>query len=390
MLKFLTILFIQVLCGMEMDLFIPSFPELQKLFSLTPAMVQLTISANFIAFCVCSLFAGALGDKYNRRTVLISGMLIFVMGSIVCVTAPNFFLLIIGRILQGIGISAPAILSFPILLDDYAKAKQPSVMGLINGVKTLAMAIAPMIGSFVNLYFGWRGNFSLLLMMGVLAFIASIISVPNKAGHPQVSLSLKTYIPLLKSPPFLTMMLGLSLFTAPYWMFMGMAPIFYMENMGVSLKHFGYYQGALSLTFALVCILSPRIFKSFGQKNSLYFGLGICFLSACLIAVLSLLQNHQPFVITAVLIFFSIGVVFPINILYPYFLEIVPHTKGRSAGLGQAVVLILTAGFLELAGYFYNGQLMSIGITMFVSIMLASLLTQVALKKLQLFKEKTN
>lgn len=379
--KFATILFIQVLCGMEMDLFIPSFPELQKVFNLSPVMVQMTLSANFVAFCICSLFAGALGDKYNRRTILILGLCIFVIGSLICVTAPNYFLLILGRILQGVGISAPAILSFPVLLDDYSAEKQPGIMGMVNGVKTLAMAIAPVIGSFVNLYFSWRGNFTILLGFGVLCLIASYFTIPNKKGDASVSLSLKTYLPLLKSQKFLTFFFGLSLLTAAYWLFMGMAPIFYMEDMGVPLSHFGYYQGSLSLTFAIVCIISPAIFKSFGQKRCLYFGIGTSFISAILIIDLVLFQVHQPMAITAVLILFSVGVVFPINILYPLSLDILPNTKGRSAGLGQAILLLLTASLLELVAYFYNGKFLPIGLTMFITIMLSIMLIQRIVKE---------
>ncbi len=381
MFKFATILFIQVLCGMEMDLFIPSFPELQRVFNLSPVMVQMTISVNFIAFCICSLFAGALGDRYNRRTILILGLCIFVIGSFLCVLAPNYFLLVLGRALQGIGISAPAILSFPVLLEDYAAEKQAGVMGMINGVKTLAMAIAPVIGSFVNLYFSWRGNFTVLLVMGGLCLVASYLSIPSKMGNPNVSLSLKTYVPLLKSQKFLTLFLGLALLTGSYWLFMGMAPIFYMKGMKVSLSHFGYYQGSLSLTFALVCIFSPKILNKFGQKSCLYFGLGTCFISAILMVGMAFLQIHQPLIITAVLILLSVGIVFPINIIYPFSLEVLPHTKGRSAGLGQSMVLLLTAFLIELVAYFYNGQFMPIGLTMFIAIMLSIILIQKVMNK---------
>lgn len=381
MFKFVTILLIQVLCGMEMDLFIPSFPELQKVFELSPAMVQMTLSINFVAFCICSLFAGALGDRYNRRTIILLGLCIFVVGSLLCVTAPNYFVLIIGRTLQGIGISAPAILSFPVLLEDCSREKQPGMMGLVNGVKTLAMAVAPLIGSFVNLYFSWRGNFGILLIMGSACLVASYYSIPNRLGDHTVSLSLKTYVPLLKAEKFLTVVFSLALLTAAYWLFMGMAPIFYMEGMGVSLKYFGYYQGSLSLTFALVCILSPKILTSFGQKRCLYFGLGACFVSAILIMGMALLQIHQPYIITAVLIILSAAIVFPINILYPYSLEILPHSKGRSAGLGQSIVLLLTASLIELVAYFYHGQFMPIGVTMFIAIMLSMILIQRIMKK---------
>lgn len=381
MFKFATILFIQILCGMEMDLFIPSFPELQKVFNLSPVMVQLTIGVNFVAFCICSLFAGALGDKYNRRTVLIGGLLIFVLGSVVCVTAQNFPVLILGRVFQGIGISAPAILSFPVLLEDYSVDKQPGIVGMINGAKTLAMAIAPVIGSFVNLYFNWRANFSLLLGLGIICFIASYFSIPHKMGNKSVSLSLKTYLPLLQSKRFMSCMIGLSFLTAAYWLFAAMAPILYMNDMGVPLKNFGYYQGSLSLTFAIICIFSPKVFAWYGHKKCLYFGLGLCFISIILLVGLIIIETRDPLIVTAVLILFSIAVVFPINILYPLSLEIVPHTKGRSAGLGQTMLLLLTASLIETVSYFYNGWFMPIGLAMVLSILISLVLVQAIIYK---------
>ncbi|MFI4937218.1 MAG: MFS transporter [Candidatus Berkiellales bacterium] len=381
MLKFAAILFIQVLCGMEMDLFVPSFPELQHVFNLTPAMVQLTISANYITLCICSLLTGALGDRYNRRTVLLLGLCIFVLGSFLCVIAPNYLALISGRILQGVGIAAPAILSFPILLEDCQKDKQPGMMGTINGVKTLAMAIAPVIGSFVNLYFSWRGNFSILLGMGVLCLATSFFFVPSNEGDKNASLSLQTYVPLLTSQKFLIVVFSLGLITAGYWLFLAMAPIFYMEGMAVPLKHFGYYQGSLTLTFAFISIMSPQILKTFGQKKCLHFGLGACFVCTMLILGMALLQIHQPLIITSVLILLSAAIVFPFNIVYPLSLEILPNTKGRSAGLVQAVDLVLTASLIEIAAYFYNGQFLSIGFSMFISIMLSLTFIQVAINK---------
>lgn len=385
MLKFTTILLIQILCGMEMDLFIPSFPELQRVFDLSPVIVQMTISVNFVAFCVCSLFAGALGDRYNRRHILLAGLSLFVLGSLLCVVTPSYFLLIVGRTLQGIGISAPAILSFPVLLEDYSSKQQPGMMGMINGIKTLAMTIAPVIGSFVNLYFSWRGNFTVLLGLGLLCLTTSYVSIPSKIGNNSVSLSLKTYLPLLKSQQFLMFSLSLSLMTAAYWLFFGMAPIFYMEGMGVPLKHFGYYQGALSFTFALVSIFSHPVLTLFGHKRCLHFGLLTCLTSAVLIIGLALLQVHQPLIITTVLLIFSVGAVFPINILYPALLEILPHAKGRAAGLGQSMLLLLTALLLELTSYYYDGQFMPIGLLMSVAMIISLILIRQIMKRKWLY-----
>lgn len=368
MYKFITVLFIQILCGMEMDLFIPSLPELQSVFQVSPAIVQTTLSINFTAFCICSLFAGSLGDKYNRRHILLMGLGLFVLGSIVCVFAPTFTVLILGRLLQGIGISAPAILSFPVLLEEYSETKQAGVMGIINGAKTLAMAVAPVIGSLVNLYFNWRGNFSVLLGLGIACLITSYFAIPSRIGDKTISLSLKSYLPLLRSRQYLILILGISLLTSANWMFMGMAPILYIEDLGVPLNHFGYYQGALSLTFTVVCILSPVIYHRYNQRKCLLFGLSVSAFSLLLILLMMVFKVHTALFITAAMIVLSIGIVFPINILYPGSLTVVHNTKGRSAGLGQAIVLILTALWVEMASYFYNHEFTPIGSVMIISL----------------------
>lgn len=109
--RFFIILLISILAGAEVDIFIPSFPELQEFYQLTPFMVQLTMSVNFIAYCICSLFAGTLGDKYNRRNVILINLAMFVFGSACCVFAVNFWVLIMGRFLQGAGMAGPAVLA---------------------------------------------------------------------------------------------------------------------------------------------------------------------------------------------------------------------------------------------------------------------------------------
>ena len=113
----LTILVIGVLAGAEVDLFTPSFPELKQVFNLSPFLVFLTVSINFISYCVCSLFAGTLGDRFNRRTVMLSSLSIFILGSFCCVFANHFSILILGRFLQGAGMAGPAVLGYVIIAD---------------------------------------------------------------------------------------------------------------------------------------------------------------------------------------------------------------------------------------------------------------------------------
>lgn len=369
MFRFATLILIGILAGAEVDLFIPSFPELQQVFDLSPVMVQLTLSVNFIAYCLSCLFVGALGDRYNRRYVVLISLFLFVVGSICCVFANHFIFLLIGRFLQGIGIAGPAVLSFPILVDEYPLEKQPAMIGMLNGITTFAMAFAPVVGSFIALYFHWRGNFAVLLILGIIALVAGYFAIPHKKGDLSISLSPKAYLPLLRSLK-LHALLGVAVFIAgAYWLFVGMAPLLYMEGLGVELKHFGYYQGALCLTFAIVSILSSKLLNHFGQGNCFYFGKWCCLVAGFLILLLAVFKIQNPLTITLVMLVFSVGAVFPINILLPSCFEVIENSKGRAAALFHAYRLLLTGLLLEVVSFFYRNDFYAIGLTLFFLIM---------------------
>lgn len=370
---YLTILIIGILTGAEVDLFIPSFPELQKIYDLSPFLVQLTLSVNFIAYCVCSLFAGALGDRYNRRTVMLGSLGIFVVGSLFCVFSMNYSMLIIGRFLQGAGMAGPAVMGYVIIADQYPIEKQAAMLGTLNGMVTLVMALAPVIGSYVNLYFSWRGNFVILLGLGLLCFALSYFVIPHRAGDKAVSLSPKTYLPLLASRKLMTFVWAIGFLVVPYWVFIGMAPILYMEDMGVDIKHFGFYQGAIAGVFSVISIFSPKILARFGQMKCLSYSKKICFVAAIAALIMTLLDVHHPMIITSVMLVFAGAVVFPINILYPLSLEVVDNTKSRTAALINGLRLLLTAFFLELISYFYTGKFLPIGLAIFCTTIISLL-----------------
>src|SRR5476651_7636 len=114
-----TIIFMDLLTGMEFDLFVPSFPELQSHFNLTPFWVEALLSVNFIGYCLSLFFVGGLADRYGRKPIILLGLVIFILGSVLCLYPSSYYFLIAGRFIQGVGIAAPAILSFLIIADSY-------------------------------------------------------------------------------------------------------------------------------------------------------------------------------------------------------------------------------------------------------------------------------
>ena len=127
-----TIILMDLLAGMEFDLFVPSFPELQSQFSLSPFWVEALLSVNFVGYCLSLFFVGGLADRYGRKPIILLGLITFIIGSVLCLCAPSIQSSA-GRFLQGVGIAAPAILSFLIIADSYPLKKQQFLMAMLNG-----------------------------------------------------------------------------------------------------------------------------------------------------------------------------------------------------------------------------------------------------------------
>src|SRR3990167_4351669 len=200
----LTVIFLDFLSGMEFDLFVPSLPEIQHFFNLSAFSAEGLLSINFIGYSISLFIFGKFADRYSRKPVILIGLFIFIIGSILCLLEQNYYFLLAGRLLQGMGIASPAILSFLIVADRFPLKQQQFYMALLNGSANIAAAIAPVIGSYVTLYFHWRGNFIALLILGVIALMMSSILIPSyKTPEKHEEQSALSYFNVIRSKPLM-------------------------------------------------------------------------------------------------------------------------------------------------------------------------------------------
>lgn len=359
-----SVILMDFLVGMEFDLFVPSFSVLQSHFSLSPFWVEALLSVNFLGYCLSIFFVGGLADRFGRKPIILMGLIIFIMGSVLCVWGGFYSFLLVGRFLQGIGVAAPAILSFLIIADTYPLKQQQFLMSMLNGSMNTAVAVAPIIGSYITLYFNWRGNFMVLLTLGLIVLIATIIFVPSyKLPEHKESTSFKQgYFSLFQSKPLLLLMANIICTFVPYWVFVGMSPLLYLKNLGVSLTHFGYYQGVLALVFATGSVLFGFIIHFYDQKKWLHLVSKLYTFSLLCILTITIINSRNALYITLAFLPFIISGIIPSNLLGPVCLNFIPQAKGRISAVLQGSRLIFAALSLQIAGYFYQGTFRNIGI----------------------------
>jgi DHA1 family bicyclomycin/chloramphenicol resistance-like MFS transporter len=352
-----------MLWGAEIDLFVPSFPELQSQFNLSPFWVEALLSVNFIGYCLSLFFVGILSDRYGRKPIILVGLVTFIIGSIVCLYGTSYKFLLIGRFFQGVGVAAPAILGFLIIADSYPLKQQQYLLGVLNGVMNISIAIAPVVGSYITIYFHWQGNFMALLILAAMTLVMTAFFVPaHKLPENREPISLSGYASIFRSKPLMLMMTHL-VFLFSFWgIFVGIAPLLYVKDLGVSLAHFGYYQGALALVFAVGSVLSGMIVSKYDQKKMLSIANLICLAGLVTVALGASLYARDPFLIALALLPFIVGQILPTTIINPLCVNFISKAKGRISAIIQGVRLILMAIGLELAGYYYRGSFRNIGI----------------------------
>ncbi|MBS0271840.1 MAG: MFS transporter [Proteobacteria bacterium] len=365
-----TIILMDILTGMEFDLFVPSFPELQGHFSLSAFWVEALLSVNFAGYFLSLFFVGGLADHYGRKPIILIGLATFIIGSIACLWSPSYGVMLGGRFFQGAGIAAPAILSFLIIADAYPLKKQQSLFAILNGLFNISAGVAPVLGSYITLYFHWQGNFTTLLLLGLLAFIMTFFFIPaHKLPVQKEPFLLRGYTSLFKSKPLMLLMVFFIFNFVPYWVFVGMSPLLYMEGLRVSLAHFGYYQGVLAFVFALGSLIFGLIVARYDQKKMLSVSNKIFIVGFISIGLITITDSSNPLYITLAFLPFIIGQIAPGTILYPLCLGLVPQAKGRINAVLQGGRLVFSALCLQIAGYFYEGSFQNIGIIIAVFIL---------------------
>ena len=264
--------------------------------------------------------------------------------------------------MQGVGIAAPAILSFLIIADTYPLKQQQFFMAILNGFMNAACAAAPVIGSYVTLYFHWHGNFTVLLLLGVLVFAISLLFLPSyQLPKQKETLSIKGYFPIFQSKPLVLLLSCIVLSFGPYWIFVGMSPLLYMKGLGVSLSHFGYYQGVLALAFALGSVLYGLVIHRFAQRKMLILSSYVTIASFVMTAMMTWQNSTNPLLITIAILLFVLGQIIPSAVLFPICLNFIPSAKARIGAVLQGGRLLLSSILLQLAGHLYVGSFQSTG-----------------------------
>jgi len=380
------LLIILVGCWIELDLYAPSFPEMMHYFKTNEQMMQWTLSLNFLGFFFASLLCGPLADAFGRRQIVLGGSLIFVIGSVMCLFAPTMQWMLLGRLIQGVGVSAPITVCMAIIADIYQGERQIRLLSRMNSSITITMALAPIAGVFLTNNFGWQANFLMIFALATLGFLLILAFVPETHDvHVRTKFNARNlvsgYMKLLKSRDFMVAVLGLCFSVTPYFVLIGILPLLFMEALEVSIHEYAFYQGSIVGLFSFLSLGIPYILSKFDRTIVFLVSAALSLGALGLAFLLSIWLPDSPLLITLLMWIYVCGIVVPPTMMFTSAMDMFPALRASASSLIQSIRMLSMSLGTALAGSLYEGQFKPVACIMFLFMLIALPMIWMAMKQ---------
>jgi DHA1 family bicyclomycin/chloramphenicol resistance-like MFS transporter len=259
------------------DMYLPSFPEIGRQLSASPATVQLTLSLYLAAYAVGQIIYGPLSDRYGRIPVLRFALAIYCVASAACALAPNIEMLLVARAVQALGSSGAIVLARAIVRDLYSGARAGRELSLMGAIMALAPVGAPMIGGLLQSAFGWRSHFIAQIVFGLIAAVFVWRKLPETLrARTREPFSLRAilagYAEIMRNRAVLAYTGMLALSFAGVFAWISGSSFVLQEIYGLSALAFGLAFAAASGGYLLGTAVATRIVLRLGLDRTIGIG----------------------------------------------------------------------------------------------------------------------
>jgi len=380
--------------SLGIDIHLASLPHIMTFLHTDKQHMQQSISIYLLGNGVSLLFYGPLSDQFGRKPVIIVGLIIASITSFIAASSTSIFFFLTMRFMQGLGSGVCWGLT-RIVAADILNMEQLSIVGsYITLFFSLSPLAAPVIGAYVQTYFGWQANFILLGCLLLIALSVFIVLVPETNHHKNpkafsVAGLWHSYSSLLSHRLFIGCTLITGLITGATMSYTTTSSFILQKQFLLSAVAFGWFTACVEIGSITGKLLNTPCVKRFGPLHSIL--VGLLFILAGGIGLIALIVFHDmnPILFIGMVIVVSFGIVFvQINIMG---FALIPFKKKRGAAgalYGSFQMLVSFVASALLGGMAGEGVSLLGGAYIILAIF--ALLSYFLLVKPQVFKLKSS
>ncbi|HET6519010.1 MAG TPA: multidrug effflux MFS transporter, partial [Geminicoccaceae bacterium] len=343
---------------LSMQIFVPSLPAIQQGFAVTAGTAQLVLSLSLAAIAVATLGYGPLADRHGRRPVMIVGIVLFLIGSVVCTVAPSIEVLILGRILQAAGGAAGMVLGRAMVRDLYDRDESARVIAYLTMAMVVAPMMAPAIGGVLNDLIGWRANFAFVAAVGLA--VAALVLVrlpetrPGSRGDTAFAM-LRGFVCLLRTPTFCGYAFQAAFSIATFMTFIAGSPYVMVRVFERPATEYGLWFITISASFMVGNFVAARNTRRVGLDRMIVLGSLVALLGTLAGVGLVAAGIWSPAALFLPAMVFAFANGFAIPNAQAGAVSVDPSIAGAASGLSGFLQMAISAVAAQVIGALQDG-----------------------------------
>ncbi len=339
------VLFIATISLVATDVYLPSFPAIVRNFKTSNTLVQLSFALYLLFLGVSQLAYGAFSERFGRKKTSMTGLSLGLIGTLVCIFSPAIGFLILGRMLQGIGFGAGAGIWRAILRDVFKGSELAHINSFIAIGTAIMMAVAPLIGGFIQDYLGWRYSFVFIFLytlIGIGFFWRALPETLLERNPHAIKLSiiLRNMGQLLSASPFMGYALCGALCFSGVLVYLAASPFLLQNIIGLTPVQYGWMACVIALALALGGFLNAFFVKKIGHHNMNLYGIGLMLAGSFFMLVLSIEWINILVILLPIFVFVT-GVGISVGNCSAAALHHFPKLVGFAGGLYGAIQILV-------------------------------------------------
>jgi len=345
-----------IFCPMGIDIYLPAFPTIAEQFSVSEKQVQQTVAIFMLTVGLGQLIAGPLADRFGRKPVALTGVTLYGLAALGAYYAPSFLILMFARAIQGLGACATFVVAFAIVRDKFGSERSGQIITYLNGIVCFIPALAPILGAWLTVQFGWQMNFLFLTGFALLGFIVTLFlfreTRPADSHYQGHILDLRRFIPIISTPLFLFNSLLCMVTMSAILVFVTLAPGWLITELGGSVADFTFWFSLNAVLSILASFIMPIYIK---RQPKMALKVGLLLLVSAGLLMLLLSQYKTPLALMIPMFIAAFGFALTLGSAAGRALSLFPKQAGTASALlgamqmSGASLLVFITQYLNLS-----------------------------------------
>ena len=361
--------FLTALVAMSIDTMLPAVGQMATELGAThPNDRQLIIIGFFAGQMLGIPIFGPWSDSIGRKPAIFAGLAIYIVGALICMFSGTFYMLVAGRIIQGIGAAGPRIVSLAMVRDGAKGADMARIMSFVMSVFMLVPIVAPSVGQLVLYVANWRYIFAGLVLATIIgaAWLSIRQSETLEESRRQPFSAAKLWssaVEVVSNPVSLGYTIATGFVFGVFVAYLGVCQQIFAEQYQQGDK-FALWFGGFAVFIAFAMITNGKLVGRLGMRKLSKWAMLAYALVWIVIAVACVIYSGQPplpfLAVMFAIWFYSAG--FTFGNFNAMSMEPMGHIAGMAAAvsgfISQAMAIVLGG----IAGRFYDGTLTPLAI----------------------------